>query len=136
MVSRKGFDVGEDAEVGEKWREGLPTRHGHPSGEAERSPEWMTLSKLRTGVVGAIAELKAAAWLLGQGFEVYQSVSQHCSADLVVVIDGKPRFVEVRTAHQRKGGTEFSVSRHISRHATTDVVLLAYIVEWDEFRWV
>lgn len=54
------------------------------------------------GKVGAIAELVVCADLIRRGFEVFRSVSQDCSCDLIVLKDGQAQRVEVKTAVQRE----------------------------------
>lgn len=135
MVGRKDrFEFDDSGEDVSPRFGGFPTHHERP--KSQQVNEHHEYSLLRSGVVGAIGELKASVWLLEQGYEVYRAVSPHSSSDLVVVKDGEMFAVEVRTAHRHKDGKSFSVDKKISRHATTHVRLLAYVVEWDEFRWV
>lgn len=49
---------------------------------------------------GAFAELKAASWLLSEGYEVFRNVSQHGSVDIIAL---KPEtketlLIDVKTA--------------------------------------
>jgi PD-(D/E)XK endonuclease len=57
---------------------------------------------LSPGKVGAISELIVCADLIRRGFEVFRSVSQDCSSDLVVLKDGKIERVEVKTGRSNK----------------------------------
>lgn len=52
---------------------------------------------LPNGTRGAISELKVCCDLLEKGFEVFRSVSPHCSCDLAILKDGKLVRVEVRS---------------------------------------
>lgn len=49
---------------------------------------------------GAHAELKAAAWLLEQGFDVFRNVSPHGDTDLVAIKDGVVRRFDVKATQQ------------------------------------
>jgi len=48
---------------------------------------------------GASSELRASAWLLDQGYEVYRNVSQHGLADIVAVNyeTGEVAYIDVKT---------------------------------------
>jgi hypothetical protein len=61
---------------------------------------------------GAHAELRAAAWLLEQGYEVFRNVSGHGKIDLVAVKDGEVRFFDVKASY--KGGCPNSGIEHLS----------------------
>lgn len=50
------------------------------------------------GKIGALSELLVCADLLNEGFEVFRSVSQSCSCDLICMKDDKIYRVEVKTA--------------------------------------
>lgn len=52
-----------------------------------------------TGSVGAASELRVATDLLLRGFEVFRSVSQCASCDLVALKNGQVLRVEVRTGY-------------------------------------
>jgi hypothetical protein len=66
---------------------------------------------LPTGTVGAISELVASVDLMRNGFEVFRAVSQACSADLVVLRDGRMWRVEVRTGHRWNGSLTYPWAR-------------------------
>ena len=55
------------------------------------------VSIFNSGVTGAIGELRACADLLVRGYEVFRSVAQSCSCDLMILKNGKSQSVEVRT---------------------------------------
>jgi hypothetical protein len=61
--------------------------------------------RLSTGKRGAISEMLVASDLLDRGYEVFRSVSQDCSCDLLALKDGKASRIEVRTGYSNKGGT-------------------------------
>lgn len=52
---------------------------------------------------GAHAELRACAWLLEQGYEVFRNVSSHGKIDLVAIKDGEVRFFDVKFCY--RGGS-------------------------------
>ena len=68
-------------------------------------------SGLSTGKIGAVGELKVCIDLLSRGYEVFRSVSQACSCDLVILSDSKAHRVEVRTAVRNNMTGTISVSR-------------------------
>ncbi len=47
---------------------------------------------------GCVSELLAAAWLLGQGYEVFRNVSAHGAIDIVAIKDGEVTLIDVKTA--------------------------------------
>ena len=55
-------------------------------------------SNLDCCVKGASAELRVCADLLLRGYEVFRSISPHCSCDLMIQKDGNIYRVEVKTA--------------------------------------
>jgi hypothetical protein len=59
---------------------------------------------MASGSIGAIGEMRVCADLLSKGFEVFRSVSQSTSCDLVSLWKGKPRRIEVRTGRYGVGG--------------------------------
>lgn len=55
---------------------------------------------------GALSELRACAWFLRQGCEVYRNVSQHGYADLVAVYpDGRTLLIDVKTRTNKTDGS-------------------------------
>lgn len=76
------------------------------------------MRRLSSGTVGAVAELIVAADLLSLGYEVFRSVSQSCSCDLVALREGSWLRIEVRTGSRLKsGGLTFSFKpRDENRH--------------------
>lgn len=56
-------------------------------------------------LMGGYSELCVCADLLKHGYEVYRSVTQHCTGDLMVEKDGKRYKVEVRTSYKNMNGT-------------------------------
>lgn len=52
---------------------------------------------------GAASELIVCADLLWRGFEVFRSVEQHCSCDLLAMRAGQILRVEVKTANNNRG---------------------------------
>jgi hypothetical protein len=63
--------------------------------------------------VGAYSELIVCSDLLKRGYEVYRSISQHCSGDLMIEKDGIIKKVEVRTCKHNKGGSLAYVKSNI-----------------------
>ena len=60
--------------------------------------------------IGTNTELKAAAWLLEQGYEVFRNVSSHGEIDLVAIKDGIVRKIDVKTCYRgfsRTAGIEY-----------------------------
>ena len=49
------------------------------------------------GKAGAVSELLVCADLLNRGYEVFRSVSQSCSCDIVAYKDSKYIAIEIRT---------------------------------------
>lgn len=71
---------------------------------------------LSTGKVGAISELIVCADLLKKGWEVFRTVSQSCSCDLIVIKNKKILRIEVRTGRYRSPyntGTYFKEYKNI-----------------------
>lgn len=58
----------------------------------------------KTGIIGAIGELQVCSDLLIKGYEVFRSVSPHCTCDLVACKDGKCYRIEVKTGVQYETG--------------------------------
>ena len=80
--------------------------------------EFETLPK---GTVGAINELRAAVYLMAQGYEVFRALSPSCSCDLAVLKDGSLRRIEVRTAYVMRETGKVVVSN--SEAGKADVLL-------------
>jgi hypothetical protein len=76
-----------------------------------------------SGTVGAIAELRVAADLLGKGFEVFRALSQSCSCDLAILRDGKLVRVEVRSGYYKSGDSTTPVVS--KREHRADVLAIA-----------
>jgi len=55
---------------------------------------------LSTGTIGALAELKASAYLMDKGFDVFRALSPACFCDLVAIKDTIKFMVEVRTGYK------------------------------------
>jgi hypothetical protein len=47
---------------------------------------------------GAFSELRAAAWLLEQGYQVFRNVSSHGDTDIIAIRDDKIERFDVKTA--------------------------------------
>lgn len=82
--------------------------------------------KLNSAKKGAMNELKAAAWLVEQGYDVYRAVSPDAPFDLVA-FDGEELFaVEVKTMSRciQNGktyeNTKFRVHPHVSQLLIVD----------------
>lgn len=60
---------------------------------------------LTTSRKGASAELKAAAWLIDQGWEVFWNVTPSGPIDLVAVRDGETVYIDVKHATFLEPGT-------------------------------
>ena len=54
--------------------------------------------------IGAIGELRACVDLLAKGYEVFRTVSQTSSCDLIVLKNGKILRIEVRTGYRSRNG--------------------------------
>ena len=56
---------------------------------------------------GAESELRACAWLLKQGYEVFRNVSSHGIIDIVAVKQGIATYIDVKsTEHGNLNGTD------------------------------
>ena len=67
---------------------------------------------LPTGTVGTIGELKAAAYFLERGYEVFRSISANSSCDLAVLKNSQLVRVEVRMGHVTDRGRIYTVRTH------------------------
>lgn len=61
---------------------------------------------------GSYAELRAAAWLLDQGYDVFRNVSQHGKIDIVAIKDGVIRCFDVKKSY--RGGSPVSGVEYLS----------------------
>lgn len=73
--------------------------------------------------LGAYSELVVCADLLRLGYEVYRSISQHCTGDLMVEKDEIILKIEVRSAYHSKRDGEFYYSEE---NIDADVVALNF----------
>lgn len=83
---------------------------------------------------GALAELKACAWLLKQGYEVYRNVSPFGPYDIVAWKNAKFETIDVKTASSyitKKGELRY----YHPERAQEDAKLIVYGYETDEFWW-
>ena len=71
---------------------------------------------------GAASELAVCADLLEQGHEVFRAVSSHASCDLIAIMDGELKRIEVRTVAERKDG-----SLSVSTKDTDECDLYAFV---------
>lgn len=80
---------------------------------------------LPTGTVGAMHELKVSVDLLHKGFEVFRSVSQSTSCDLLAMRNGKILRIEVKTNYENpENGKKMHVKpKHPEKH---DVLASVY----------
>jgi hypothetical protein len=81
--------------------------------------------KLATGTIGSISEYRVVAELLGMGFEVFKSVSPHCSCDLIIYdkVDRLCLRVEVKT------GTYTGKAKNINypkKNINADIIAVAF----------
>lgn len=59
---------------------------------------------------GAETELKACAWLLGEGYEVFRNVSPFGSVDIIATKDGVTRYIDVKSGTGSCEGTGTAVN--------------------------
>ena len=77
----------------------------------EQRPSYVGSSQ-KTGITGAIGELRVAAHFLEKGWEVFRSLSSTCSCDLIIMRGKRKQRVEVRTGWKlRNGACRFSKRR-------------------------
>lgn len=105
----------------------LPHKHNHIycDGCKEKRIKKIRLTGITTNTVGAISELFVSADLLKKGYEVFRAVSPSCSCDLIILKNGIPFRVEVRTAYRLING---NIS--LSRGKKADI--LAIVVHHEE----
>jgi Holliday junction resolvase len=82
--------------------------------------------KISTGKTGAISELLVCANLLEKGYEVFRSVSQDCSCDLLAMKDNKILKIEVKTVAINKNG---SLNYGIAKKNINRFDILANVVD-------
>ena len=63
----------------------------------------MSEKDLKAKHKGSHAELKAAAWLLEQGYEVFKNVSPHGEIDLIAIKGNEIRKIDVKRTY--RGGS-------------------------------
>ena len=66
--------------------------------------------KLSPGDIGTISELLAANFFLEKGYSVFRSLSPNASCDLIILKEGKPLRVEVKTIRSSL------FAKHIPKH--------------------
>jgi Holliday junction resolvase len=82
--------------------------------------------KISKGKTGAISELLVCANLLEKGYEVFRSVSQDCSCDLLAMKDNKILKIEVKTVAINKNG---SLNYGIAKENINRFDILANVVD-------
>lgn len=83
---------------------------------------------LSSGTVGAAVEMLVCADLIARGFEVYRSVSPHCSGDLIASRNGKYHKIDATLGRLMKnGGISFS-----KRHDKTRFDIIAAVATDDQ----
>lgn len=85
---------------------------------------------------GATAELKAQAWLLEQGYEVFRNVAQWGPADLVAFKEGKFSRIDVKCL-QRNGDLDdwcFRHNRYLTDEQLVDGVKVLFVKD-SEIGW-
>jgi Holliday junction resolvase-like predicted endonuclease len=90
--------------------------------------------------VGAVSELAAASWLLGQGYEVFRNVSAHGPADLIAwnPETGEKIVLDVTTArpYVRQDGTvNYQWASTKLKKMDQGIRVLVYVPEEDHFFW-
>ena len=88
------------------------------------------------GRIGDIVELKAQAWLLEQGYEVFRNVSAKGPADLIYLHEGVFVAVDVKKVTDAKRNIQkiFNPSKN-ERQIELDVQFLYYDEVSDNFFW-
>jgi PD-(D/E)XK endonuclease len=82
--------------------------------------------------VGDITELKAAVWLLEQGWEVFRNVGCTGLADLVAFdTEGQIHRIDVKKTHKNKTGTGYNKLKPEQKAAGIRVLYL----DGSEFIW-
>lgn len=81
---------------------------------------------LPSGIVGAIAELTVCADLLNKGYEVFRSVSQSCSCDMVAMKNGELKRVEVSSGWTSLDGKHYDTGNKIKEQHKYDLLAIYY----------
>lgn len=87
--------------------------------------------------LGDMAELRACAWLMQQGYEVFRNVGSTGPADLVAwnTFTGDTKFIDVKTASKRinsKGEVYYNYAG-VRRHNKVDI--LVFCPDENRFFW-
>lgn len=77
-----------------------------------------------TATTGAISELKACAYLLERGHDVFRAVSPSCPCDLIAMKDGAILRVEVRTGRYNSTKSTIGYPRSDSDKGKQDITLV------------
>ena len=72
-------------------------------------------------ITGTISELRVAVDLLSKGYDVFRALSPHCSCDLVILKNGVPLRIEVRTVHKKASGEIQKSINKLTGENPTDV---------------
>jgi hypothetical protein len=98
---------------------------------------------LGTNELGAINEMKAAIWLMEQGYQVFTNVKGTGPADLVAWNSdtNETLIVDVKTSrrYQKKDGTiqyNSSIGPKYDKNRKPFVSYLGYCPEDNSFRWI
>ena len=79
-------------------------------------------SKVNTGTVGAISELKVSADLMSKGYCIFRALSPMSSCDLLALKNKKTYRVEVTTGYYSNGGTLY-----FDRHKKDNFDIIAVV---------
>ena len=85
---------------------------------------------------GAFAELKATAWLLQQGYEVFRNVSPFRPYNIIAIKEGIMEKIDVKTLSQyrnKEGELKYS---EVKTSIVSDAKILFYGQEIDKFWWM
>lgn len=84
---------------------------------------------------GALSEIKAQAWLLAQGYEVFENVSQHGDYDLIILNPASKRMepIDVTTGYRYLKQDGSSVVHFAKGKLKKDYAIL--VVVDDEYHW-
>ena len=93
---------------------------------------------MNKNVIGSVSELKAIIWLLEQGYEVFNNVRAHGSADLIAWDEEQNIFlaIDVKTIkpYIKKDGTKSYFIGNKS-NIKDNVTYLGYNPDEDLFMW-
>jgi len=81
--------------------------------------------KISTGKTGAISELIVCADLLDKGYEVFRSISQSCSCDLIAMKNNEIIKIEVKTGRIKSDG---NIGYAIKEEQKNNFDILAIVV--------